>query len=392
MPYPTADLRGGSAGAGSDVVGTDRLGNVHTRGLDRSGNGRRAMRTAHGMDRAHQRNDCGCNEQPDDEETSHVDLHVVTPGWRPPLPRASDSLITEVWPTVSDQLLSYLRSLRVRPDLAEDIVQEVAARIVGRRVQFSSVEDLRPWAMKVAKNLAIDAWRSDRHLAGAPEQFDCPAPLDVSAQAEDRVVLDAVRGAMPRLSAADRDAIIAGLVPDESASRKESVKMAVRRFRARTRLSAMLGGVAAYIAILLRRLRDSPARMALVGAVAVLALDCGAVLHHLEPEPSSAPAERSVTASPGEQPRVPVLLAANVAPLPATSDERPAAAPPVTTSARRAARPQEDRPIVSSPRETLQVYTPVSDRPTRVDTRPRQEDDHLLCVGYGALVPKTCVG
>src|SRR5438034_7112344 len=119
---PAPRLHGRGADGHREVGGPDRLDDVHAHGLDRTSDGRRGLRGA--------RRD-GEHRQADDEETTHVDLQVVTPGWRPRLPRAKAALITEVWPEVSGQLLSYLRGQRVRPDVAEDIVQEVAAKLVA---------------------------------------------------------------------------------------------------------------------------------------------------------------------------------------------------------------------------------------------------------------------
>ena len=171
--------------------------------------------------------------------------------------------------------------------------------------------------------------------------------------------------------------------------------MAVRRFRARARLSALLGGVAAYIALLLRRLRaaagSSGARMALVSAVAVLAVDGGLVFHsHPHPKSDhgapSGPTVGSLVSRPARWGRE-VDDDATASPAPAPSSL-------AGTAVRRSSsdQPRADPPIVPAPREKVHLFTPLSDRATQVDTRPREEQDHLVCVGYGPILPKTCVG
>src|SRR5947208_707660 len=182
-------LHGRSADGDGQVRGTDWLDGVHAEGLDRTGLRRRRRRE--GGEGGERR-----RAEKAEDQTSHVDLQVVTPEWRPRISRAKAELITEIWPGISTDLLAYLRGRRVRADEAEDIVQEVAARLLAKPVRFSTADELWPWAVTVAHNLAADRWRSEQRVAFVLDRLDAPDRLDVSAQAEDRVVLAAVQGAL----------------------------------------------------------------------------------------------------------------------------------------------------------------------------------------------------
>ena len=64
-------------------------------------------------------------------------------------PVASISL-AEIWAPTSARLSQLLHARRVNPSVAEEIIQEVALRILVSGVRYTSAADLWPWASTVA--------------------------------------------------------------------------------------------------------------------------------------------------------------------------------------------------------------------------------------------------
>ena len=62
--------------------------------------------------------------------------------------------------------------------------------------------------------------------------------------AEHRVVLGAVRNRLPELSARDQEVLLSSFHDEPSTSRRESVRIAVARHRARNRLRVLMDGLA----------------------------------------------------------------------------------------------------------------------------------------------------
>lgn len=118
----------------------------------------------------------------------------------------------------------------------------MAARALANDVPFDSADDLARWAFTVARNLARDDVRSQRRLVGSSVE-DRPAPDEVSALVEKRMVLEAVTQAFDQLTDSERRAILSGITPVTAGSRKEDVRLAVRRYRARTHLTRLLKGL-----------------------------------------------------------------------------------------------------------------------------------------------------
>jgi len=161
---------------------------------------------------------------------------------------------------------------------------------------------------------------------------------------------------------------------------------------------ALVGGVAAYIALMLRRLRQSPTpRVVLAGAVAVLTIDGGLIItSRMGPDPASprslAGAGLSSAAAPRhERPAADASSTSQPGPTRGTGGATTAVRPTATGAARRTAA-NGDGYVVPAPNQEVRAVTPVSERETVVGTRPRKETDHLVCVGFGTLLPETCVG
>lgn len=63
------------------------------------------------------------------------------------------------WAACRAELTGYVTRLVVRPDVAEEIVQEAAARILAAPGAPEDARELRAWLFRVASNLAIDHLR-----------------------------------------------------------------------------------------------------------------------------------------------------------------------------------------------------------------------------------------
>jgi DNA-directed RNA polymerase specialized sigma24 family protein len=159
------------------------------------------------------------------------------------------------WASVRRELLRVLSARQVPHADAEDIVQEVAVRALVHPEGFRTTRDLSRWSWRVAWRLRIDGVRRAAHIDTSPTP-DLPGPEDTARLVEGRLVLDAVLSGLTRLSATDRTALFEAPAPD--ASRQEAVRLAVRRHRARARLTRLVGGLPAawlWVAAQLRRLR-----------------------------------------------------------------------------------------------------------------------------------------
>jgi hypothetical protein len=151
----------------------------------------------------------------------------------------------------------------------DDILQEVAIRALRDQGRFTSTEHMVRWCCRVAINLHIDVTRRGRKVSPEPLQ-EAATHQNVAEAVESRLALDAVFAQMAGLSPEDRRLL---LYPTQADSRKEAVRLAVRRHRLRARLAALLEGTLAGLAVLRRALRNEsvPSRVALV-AVPVVAV------------------------------------------------------------------------------------------------------------------------
>lgn len=345
------------------------------------------------------RGEGGRREQRGDEQrakgwTGHVTL--LSFDGRSADTRSSHDVITgaslsDVWPEVSTRLGRLLTSRGASRDVADDLVQEVAARALAREVVFADAADLMRWAVPVALNLLVDNARSAGRVTVGIDGWDA-AEGDVADLVAHRDRLNRVLGAVARLSAADREALTAA--EDAPSDRREAVKLAVRRHRARRRLLALVDGVAGlagvlgWIGVWARRAR--PGRSVAVAALPVaFVLPVALVL--VNPAPEAAP-ERAIAMAPAPRVAVPVTVSR---PLPAT-----AARPAVAVRPARATRVvapktptvvEDDAPAPRAPSDVVKVGPKGNE--VVVTGRPRNANDRLVCI-YDPLpvVGAPCVG
>jgi DNA-directed RNA polymerase specialized sigma24 family protein len=265
--------------------------------------------------------------------------------------RVPDGVITAdalavVWPEVSRRLTRLLASRGAAHDVTDDIVQEVAARVLSRGIVFEDAADLMRWTVPVALNLLVDHARATKRVAVGGD-VDTTVP-DIADVVVDRDRLGRVLGAVAQLSDGDRAALVASGLP--AADRRESVRLAVRRHRARRRLLAIVdgaAGIAAWLGLRLRRARGG----ALTASVA-LALPVGMFV--------DLPGDVRPALPPGVQAAAPAALPGLIR-LDAATSHRPAyavgTARPVARRAARRATPvrHEAAPATTGRRGTART-------------------------------------
>jgi DNA-directed RNA polymerase specialized sigma24 family protein len=191
--------------------------------------------------------------------------------------RAAGPLITPpfetVWPDVERRLRALLFRRGLDQPSVDDVVQEVALRALAHHVTYASANDLIRWAAPVACNLHVDLLRQRARVADDPGAADRPASDDVAGEVAHRIELQRAFRGIAKLRPADREAIIDAVAaePVVPGSRKEAVRLAVRRHRARSRLALVLEQLAAWLtgARLLHRSRRAVAMGALLPAAAL---------------------------------------------------------------------------------------------------------------------------
>jgi hypothetical protein len=284
--------------------------------------------------------------------------------------------LESVWPDVATRLQSMLRRRGVRHHDIDEIVQETAARVISNAVRYDDADDLFRWAAVVGGRLAIDVRRRGARLSDGelPDRADT---VDVAMAAEHRVVLGAVRNRLPELSARDQEVLLSSFHDEPVPSRRESVRLAVARHRARNRLRGLLDGLAgSAIFLWVRRNRVWSAPVEAMSYAAVPAAACLLITVGAWTAPSRHPVNDAA-------PRL-ETAAQVIAVLPAP--EAPHGTPSAGTSPRAGtsqppSRPPSD-PVVRPP--YFIVDEPAGNQ-TRAGVRHKEESDHLWCATSPSL-------
>ena len=326
--------------------------------------------------------------------TNHDDLREGDGGGVPAVPRLGGPLLTperrrdltDVWPAVAPRLHRMLRRRGVDAATAEDVVQETALRVLRTGVAFTGADDLFRWASVVGWRLAVDTRRRESRSDPGPVP-DRPSPVNVALAVEQRTALEAVGRGLRSLSDSDRSAIL-GPVGDSGPplTRQQSVLLAVRRHRARSRLLLLTKGLLGAAGWLAVRRRTTPMpRSGLVAAIgAPVALVAFVLLPSVGP-PSGVDLPLAPPTASG--PVAPVTTIARVAPAPEVEAPPAAVAAPSSPPAVTA----PPAPPAAEPATTVQIAVPDPlGGTTTVGARPRQPDDHTLCVTLPG-VPLPCL-
>jgi len=176
------------------------------------------------------------------------------------------------WPSARAPLAAVLRGRGLQGADVDDIVQEVAVRALREPRAFDSEDHLVAWCCRVGINLHIDATRRQARLSGDP----LPEPVannDTAATVERRLALEIVACEIAQLSEEERRLLFE---IEPAASRKDAVRLAVRRHRLRARLAALVEGALAGVPIvrrvrLFRRSLSTSAKLSLAAAPIVAA-------------------------------------------------------------------------------------------------------------------------
>jgi RNA polymerase sigma factor (sigma-70 family) len=297
-------------------------------------------------------------------------MHPQRPGGRLFTAR---ELLEGHWPDIERAVRASLLRRGVGREDADDILQETALRAVSGPFRFDGPEGFRRWAFVVAKHLTIDQARCRRTttVAVVPDAPTAGAEADVAATVEGRMVAAGVVSAFHQLSANDRTAITTGFDHADQVgrppSRREYVKFAVRRHRARQRLMALCEGLLAVLVVACRRVLRPATQLT---AVAV-PLGMGFMLWSARFPQVRSPAVPGVVAL-----SVPAAGRPEVAPVRVSPPIRVVPpAPPRIPSGHEAA----SRAADPSHGTTLAVVQVAAAGNTGLRTRTRENEDHDAC-------------
>ena len=161
-------------------------------------------------------------------------------------PMTNGLLFEEEWTVLRPRLLRLLAKRGASPDLAEDIAQETALRLLKKWERVNLRMPLWPYVSRIALNALIDHHRA-KDFDAIEELPEAADPYDLEEQSAARARLSAVWQAMESLSPRERGSLLAevGFAPrlrDSSAT-----KMA--RLRARRKLNAAMEKAGAFFGL-----------------------------------------------------------------------------------------------------------------------------------------------
>lgn len=279
--------------------------------------------------------------------------------------------LTEIWPQVRPRLIAYLRARGVTYTNADDVVQDVAERMVRHDVPFADAEDLLRWCVPVARNASIDQHRRASRAVLVANLPDRAREDDVAETVSARLRLRRVIDGLNRLPQSERAALTAAI--DNTDGLTDSATR-VRRHRARRRLLEMAGPPAVVVACgrVLRRLWRPGVATAIPAAMAV-SFVVGAMHAPSVDRPAAAP--------------VPAVVRPATHPLAVTTTvvRRTASA---STAADAGSAATASRSAGTGSAVNVQAPAPVA-----VQHHPRGAGDKgTVCIGWDNHVDETCIG
>ncbi|MEY2467538.1 MAG: hypothetical protein QOF21_236 [Actinomycetota bacterium] len=242
-------------------------------------------------------------------------------------------------------------------------MQDTACKIVAKAVPYEDADDLARFAHHLANHLWIDKLRSNTR-----RKTDATAEIDSASVDESEVTIEALtaRRAWEMLRPADRATFLAASVAGDA-------REYVRRSRARRRLAFILASLQGWLAWLWRRARDfRPWQREVEVVLAVVAVSVvflGTTRSFVRPTTQLPIPKAHATVSADVQ-TTGVSIAAT------------SRAASVTTGVTRGYRPY----ISTGPPGSLVVG------PTRIERRPTESGDPILCFLDPPLISPFCVG
>jgi len=171
--------------------------------------------------------------------------------WLEELARGDEAAFRQVYRMYRPRLYTFLCRLSNRPDVAEDLLQEVWLRLASSPPQARPGLPLGPWLFRVARNLFIsylrnrgrDPGRTGELAALELQPSQGPGPQETLAGQEAAARLEA---ALQRLTLPEREVLLlvagSGRSPAEAAGILEIRPEALRKrlSRARARLAELM--------------------------------------------------------------------------------------------------------------------------------------------------------
>lgn len=277
------------------------------------------------------------------------------------------------WPLVRTRLTAVLRGRGVQAADVDDIAQDVAIRALRSGKHFESEDHLVAWCCRVGINLHIDSTRRQRCLDGE-QPTDLVADGDTAITVERRLALEVLAGEIAELSQ-DEQRLLFELEPTQS--RREAVRLAVRRHRLRSRLAALVEGMTVVVALVRRwsRLTRSLSRPAKVSLAAAPIVAVGLVLGPFTP--AGRPVETPDLSSRNE---VPLARDAPASAAPPDGLGTGTPTSPATTSSRALAFAPRPQAVPAKPAAVVGVAP--AGVPVRVSSEQRPDDrEPLFCTG-----------
>lgn len=306
---------------------------------------------------------------------------------RSPISTTSQEALEAVWPRVSRLLAAGLRRRGASPSIVEDVVQDVALRIMTHEPAYNDADDLLRWCHTVARNRLVDYHRSGERLVelAADREDGRPSHGELHAEVEARLRLARVLSSIRDLGVDDQQAIaplLSDALEPPAANRKEATRLAVRRHRARKRLLDIVGPAAAVLGWVQAKrcgrsaLRLAPAALAVPLLLAGVAPTLGKAL----PDASSRPSDTSRADGPGMAD--PTFETARAGTVPQLATTGPAAPDPVETI--------PGTPLRQGTGDERRVDVPVLEIAVGTGTRDRR-DSRIVCLSGLVVVQDRCV-
>jgi RNA polymerase sigma factor (sigma-70 family) len=155
--------------------------------------------------------------------------------------KSTDPEFEGCWRELRPQLERLLRGRGANPDVADDVLQETAIRLLKSWGRLDHGRSIGPFARTIAINCLIDLHRGQRAIP-VEDVPDAPSVYDLEEHALARARLTTVEAVLDDLMPRDRTVLLAEVGMGERLD-NPATKMA--RMRARRRLTAAMDRVAA---------------------------------------------------------------------------------------------------------------------------------------------------
>lgn len=109
----------------------------------------------------------------------------------------ASSLLGEAMMRDWDRAYRMAQRLLQNPEAASDAVQEAISRGLMHAASFDRTRPVRPWFLRIVRNVALNEAKRSRRYAAVPEIADNASPADDVLRAEQRAMLLETIAALP---------------------------------------------------------------------------------------------------------------------------------------------------------------------------------------------------